>query len=189
MAQPGHCGRARRVQRPRDGLVLAPSVSTSSAILCLQRGKVRLGCVSLLSFTTSVRTHLICPTRTLRTHTACATAPQWLVVGTICVDQLNRPVPAAWQGSTWMRVAPFIHDQCADPSDLPNPDATNALGMCIGLHFSFCLACLRNGNDTTHPKCRLYNVRLVSFLFWWDRSRFQCWIQNANRYTLCVCYL
>ena len=171
----------------RDGLVLAPSVSTSSTILCLQRGKVRLGCVSLLSFATSARTPLICPTRTLRTHSACATAPRWLGVGTLCVDQISHPVPAAWQGSAWMRIAPFIRDQCADPSDLPNPDATNALGMCIGLHFSFCPACLRKGNDTTHPKCRLHNTRLISFLFWWDRSRFRRWIQNANRCILSVC--
>ena len=95
----------------RDGLVLAPSVSTSSTVLCLQRGKVRLGCVSLLSFATSARTPLICPTRTLRTHSAYATAPRWLGVGTLCVDQqLNRPVPAAWQGSAWMRIAPFIRE-------------------------------------------------------------------------------
>ena len=34
-----------------------------------------------------------------------------------------------------MRVAPFIRDQCADPSDLPNPDALNAPRMSVGLVF------------------------------------------------------
>ena len=75
IAQSDHCGPTRHVQRPRDGLALAPSVSTSSTVLCLQRGKVRLGCVSLLSFATSARTPLICPIRTPRTHSTCATAP------------------------------------------------------------------------------------------------------------------
>ena len=77
MAQPGHVERARHGQRPRDGLVLAPSVSTGSAILCLQRGKGRFG------------------------------------------------------GDR--RVAPFIRDPCADPSDLPNPDALNAPRTSVGL--------------------------------------------------------
>ena len=60
LARPGPCGPARHGQRARD----APSVSTSSAILCLQRSKGRFGGVSLYLFATRVRTHLIFPTRT-----------------------------------------------------------------------------------------------------------------------------
>ena len=56
LARPGPCGPTRHGQRARD----APSVSNGSAILCLQRGKGRFGGVSLLSFATRVRTHLIC---------------------------------------------------------------------------------------------------------------------------------